>query len=1051
MSSIQSSVGLISGINIEDTVNQLIAISARSRTNLQSRNVGIQQEQAAVGTLSATLLALQFTTNNLQTDAFDARSVTSSDESSATVTVQEDATPSKGSFSFTSLQTSSAQQLVSDPIIDPSSGIGTGDLSIRFGGHLGKGVELGTLNGGEGFDTGKIKLTDKSGNSAVIDLRAAQTVDDVIKTINSSTDIDVIASTDGDSFVLTDDSGGTGNLRVQEIGVGTTAASLGLTSLSVNGDVSTGADVQYLGSGTQLSTLNRGAGVSISDASEIDDLTITFVGESAVGVDLTGASTLGDVVDLINNDDDLTGKLTAAISSDGSRLELTAIGNDIEEITSSGTTAEDLGIATTTTTTTLSGNRLIGGLQDTLLADLNGGNGFDLGTITISDSDGGTADIDLSSAETLEEILSLINDEAGVDVTASINDNGDGIQIEDNTSGGNTFEIADFADGKTTATNLGLVDGTSGSLSDSGSLNLATIQENTKLDTLNGGSGIDVSDIYITDSNGNRRLVNLDSSTDAESIGDVIDMINGLDGLDVVASLNATGDGLLLTDTGDGDGTLKVEEDGNGGTTAADLRILGNSSETDGSDQQIIDGTTSFSIDLSDLNGAGSETELATLNGGDGIDLGTIYIRPASIDPTDDAEAIENGDARGGFTVTLNDASTLQDVIDEINSAATAAGFDVTAELNGDGTGLEITDSTAGNFQLAISDLGSNTTASDLKIAGTAPNTINDTQTLSGAGLIDTGDAELGALGDLVERINELSAGVTASVFQDASGYRLSITADEPGSANELLIGSSLGGLSFTEVSEARDAAIAYGSATDGSGGISIFSESNTFNDVISGVDLTITKASTDPITVEVSEDSSQVVNSVQSFVDAYNSVRTNLDRATSFDEETFQTGVLFGTTVALQVDTDLARIASGSFSVGGSFTSLGSIGIDVNSDGTLSLNQSELQEAFNDNPNDLEQLFLDETFGIAARFDSAISRLAGEDNSLLDRRTDSLTQKVTDNNSTIESMTARLEVERESMLLEFYLLEQTIAQLQANQTAIGDIQPITIANSRNN
>ncbi len=106
MSSIQSSVGLISGINIEDTVNQLIAISARSRTNLQTRNAGIRQEQAAVGTLSATLLALQFTTNNLKTDAFDARSVTSSDESIATVSVQEGATPSKGSFSFTSLQTS---------------------------------------------------------------------------------------------------------------------------------------------------------------------------------------------------------------------------------------------------------------------------------------------------------------------------------------------------------------------------------------------------------------------------------------------------------------------------------------------------------------------------------------------------------------------------------------------------------------------------------------------------------------------------------------------------------------------------------------------------------------------------------------------------------------------------------------------------------------------------------------------------------------------------------------------------------------------------------
>ena len=1047
MSSIQSSIGLITGINIEQTVDQLMSIAARPRTNIQQRNVGLQQEQAAVGSLAATLLNLQFTTNSLKTDTFDSRSLSISDESVASASIRTDETPAKGSFSFTSLQTATTSQYISDPILDVDNGLGSGNLSVRFGGQVAAGIELSQLNGGNGFDAGNIKLTDGNGQTTIIDLRTAQSVDDVINAINESSEVDIIASTNGDQFVLTDDSGGAGTLRVQEVGGGTTAASLGLTSLTVNGSDYTGSDVVGLSSNTLLSSLNRGGGVSISDAAEIDDLSFTFVSESAVGVDLTGAVTLGDVVDRINNDDDLTGKLTAAISADGTRLELTALGNDIEEISSTGTTAADLGIATTTTTSSLSGNRLISGLQDTLLADLNGGSGFDLGTISITDANGGTADVDLSTAETLNEIISLINAAGGVSVEASVNSNGDGLVINDTSGGGGTFSVIDFADGKETATNLGLVAGTSGTTADTGSLNLAVVHNNTTLDELTGISNYNVKDIYITDSAGTRSLINLDSSTDAQTLGDVIDMINNTAELQVTASFNQAGDGILLTDTAGGTGTLKVEEDGRGGTTAADLRILGSSTTTNGSDQQTIEGSRSFSIDLSSLSGAGLETALSSLNDGNGVDDGVIYIKPASIDPTADAEAIENGDPRGGFVVSLGEAATLQDVVDSINTAASNAGFDVTAGLNSSGTGLEIIDNAGGNYQLEISDLGTGTTAADLNIAGSAPSTVSGAQSINGSGLIGSSDAELGALGELVLRINEQNSGYTASVFNDGSGYRLSITSDEPGRANNLLITTSSGTLSFSEVSQAEDAAIALGGVNSN---VVVFAEDNNFENVVSGVDVSVKQASSDPVTIEVTEDNSGAIDSVQRFVDAYNSMRDNLSEATSFDAETFEAGVLLGTNVALQVDTELSRIVSGRFSVGGTFASLESIGITLVADGKLSLNRSRLEDAFASNPTDLEQLFTDTDNGLITKLDTAIDRLAGDSNSVLTRRTDTLNRQVESNNTRIDTITARLDRQREALLLEFFQLEETISRLQSNIDAINSIQPITIQRSSN-
>src|SRR3970282_726960 len=99
------------------------------------------------------------------------------------------------------------------------------------------------LNGGQGVAAGKIRITDRAGNSADVDLRTARSVDDVLRAINNNADVEVPAEATGDQFRRTDTSGGSGNLRVQEVGTGTTAAGLGLSAINVAADSATGADV----------------------------------------------------------------------------------------------------------------------------------------------------------------------------------------------------------------------------------------------------------------------------------------------------------------------------------------------------------------------------------------------------------------------------------------------------------------------------------------------------------------------------------------------------------------------------------------------------------------------------------------------------------------------------------------------------------------------------------------------------------------------------------------------------------------------------------------
>ncbi len=61
MGRIVSSVGLVTGTNIDDTVKQLIAIQARPRDLVVNRNKTIEDQRTALTGLTAQLVAVQLT------------------------------------------------------------------------------------------------------------------------------------------------------------------------------------------------------------------------------------------------------------------------------------------------------------------------------------------------------------------------------------------------------------------------------------------------------------------------------------------------------------------------------------------------------------------------------------------------------------------------------------------------------------------------------------------------------------------------------------------------------------------------------------------------------------------------------------------------------------------------------------------------------------------------------------------------------------------------------------------------------------------------------
>lgn len=619
MGTITSGIGLISGLPISDLVDQLIAIESRPLTLLENRRDVFQSERLALLEISAKIVSLEVSSKKFaDADFFKSRTATSSNDSLLRATAESGA--SLGSFQFQPVSLVQTHQLLSNGFSARDAAIfNNGTLRLSGGGWVDSPTSLDLLNGANGVQRGVIRITDRSGASADIDLTTALDVRDVLEAINQNSTIRVTATVSGDRLVLTDETGQTAsNLIVADLGIGTTAADLGIAA-SVAANTLTGSDSVTLSGGYALNLLNDGRGVRTQES--VNDLRILLKDGTTIDVDLDGAVDVGDVLDRINNDSENTGDLTASIAADGVSIALTDTSGGGGTLTvtalNSSKAAADLGIlGTEQGGGVLDGSRLIAGINSVLLGSLNGGAGIATpGSITITDRLGAADTVDLSTAETLQDVIDAINASTAA-VTAKINAARNGITITDASGGGGNLTIADVGPG-TAAADLGIVVDASVSVVDSGDRNRQYVNENTLLESFGGSEGVALGRFQITDSAAAAATIDLQLIA-AKDLGDVIDAINAA-GIGVTASINGTGDGLLLTDTAGGGGTLSVQEIDNG-STAADLRIVGSASGTtiDGSLEVAISITATDTLEdlVTKINQSGAPVKAAILNVG---------------------------------------------------------------------------------------------------------------------------------------------------------------------------------------------------------------------------------------------------------------------------------------------------------------------------------------------------------------------------------------------------------------------------------------------------
>ncbi len=306
--------------------------------------------------------------------------------------------------------------------------------------------------------------------------------------------------------------------------------------------------------GTRLSDVGGALGLGI----RLGSLRLSN-GTMTADVDLSKADSIGDVIAAINGAG--VGGITASIAADGNSLELS--GGVTETISvgdvGTGTVAADLGIRTSVAAgpgVSVDGQSVNAALTAlTRLSDLRGGLGIDTLHGLVIRNGQKSATVDLSGATTVQDLINAIN-ESGTEVFARINETGTGIDIVNPTQG---LSMTIGENGGTTAADLGV----------------RSFGPSSPLGELNGGRGVRTvagADLEITRGVGTRFPVYLYS---AKTILDVIDAINAADGGGgVVASFASTGNGIVLTDSTGGGGTLSVGR-ANFSMAADDLGLRG--------------------------------------------------------------------------------------------------------------------------------------------------------------------------------------------------------------------------------------------------------------------------------------------------------------------------------------------------------------------------------------------------------------------------------------------------------------------------------------------
>ena len=413
------------------------------------------------------------------------------------------------------------------------------------------------------------------------------------------------------------------------------------------------------------------------------------------------------------------------------------------------------------------------------------------------------------------------------------------------------------------------------------------------------------------------------------------------------------------------------------------------------------------------------------------------------------------------LTTSISSFGTIKSQLSAFQDAAralsTATTWQATSPTSSDETTLKVTSSpsaAAANMSIVVSQLAqaqsavsTSTYASGAAVLGGGSLSIQLGSVAAGGFTADTDRSAItlniaagSTLAQVRDAINAADAGVTATLVSDSGQSRLMLRSATTGAENAFQIQAS---------GDAGIAALAYTPGTTGGGmttaqtaqdaryaidGVQLSAPTNTIENALDGVNLSLQKVSATPVNVSIASDQKSIRDAVDKFVAAYNSLDATIASLTKYDQTTKVAGNLQGNSIVVGLRNKMRDLVTQTVT-GGNYGTLNSIGITLQRDGSLKVDDARFNAAAA-NPSNLRTLFVGsrqsaETTGIAARLGDFVSSTLGVDGAVTNAL-ETLNSRKTNNQRQQDDFSDRLTQLQARLVKTYSALDAKLASLQS-------------------
>ncbi|MEO6701893.1 MAG: flagellar filament capping protein FliD [Jatrophihabitantaceae bacterium] len=286
-----------------------------------------------------------------------------------------------------------------------------------------------------------------------------------------------------------------------------------------------------------------------------------------------------------------------------------------------------------------------------------------------------------------------------------------------------------------------------------------------------------------------------------------------------------------------------------------------------------------------------------------------------------------------------------------------------------------------------------------------------------------------GSAAGVAAAVNSAGVGVNAAVVNTDSGPVLQFTSATTGSAGAFSV-AGLDGSPQTLVA-AQNAQVTVG--TPGSGGYTVSSSSNTFNNVIPGVTFSVSALATG-VSVAVASDPSAISDKIKALVDSANAVLTEIGN------DTGKGGALEG---SYQFNSLVQKVLSTVSHGDATSSSYSAIGVQLTSTGGLKFDAAAFAAAYTANP-------VTTKAAASGTLATAMSSLASNfSTSTLAPMISSGTSEVAGLNKQISTWDTRLASQQTALQQKYTAMEVALQKLSSTSTYLtGALNALTNSNS---